>query len=90
MKYPYSVKYNGIWYAAGEEIPAAEPTKEVVKEPVNPIREEVKAEKTVTKTDLIRMNAAALKKLATENGIKDVDDKTRSELIQAITDKLGL
>lgn len=35
MKYPYLVKFNGVWYEPGEEVPEKEETKELppVEEP---------------------------------------------------------
>lgn len=90
MKYPYSVKHNGVWYTAGTEIPAdnAPVAKEIA--PKAEPKDEPKSEPKLTKGELMRMNAANVRKLAMENGIKDVDDKTRQELIQTIAEKLGL
>ena len=55
MKYPYSVKHNGVWYSPNEEVPTNEPAsvkfevehKSPVKEEpkaVEPVKEVVKSE----------------------------------------------
>ena len=77
----HSVKVNGVWYRAGEEIAPAkteEKTKDDFSQHMNPTEieeestEDRNARKIVyTKTEINRMSTADLKKLAKENGIDD-------------------
>lgn len=46
MKYPYTVKYNGKFYNAGEDVPVVEKVDVKVEETV---KTETKVEKTVEK-----------------------------------------
>jgi hypothetical protein len=64
MKYPYIVKVNGVYYEAGQEVPASKPVKEV-KQEVRP---------TYTKTDINRMNKETLIEKATEIGVEDAEE----------------
>ena len=44
MKYPYSVKHNGVWYAPNEEVPTNEPASVKFEvEHKSPVKEEPKA-----------------------------------------------
>lgn len=70
----HSVKVNGVWYRAGEEISPA-----VVSDNV---------EKQYNKTVINRMSTAELKDLAKENGIND--ELTGAEIKKALIAKFGL
>ena len=76
----HSVKVNGVWYKAGEEIPSAE----TIKKPV-----EVEEEK-YTKTDINRMAAAELKELAGKQGIDGAEEMTGADLKKALIEHYGL
>ena len=79
-KYPYIVNYNGVWYPAGSEVPAGASFAESISE----------EQKTYTKTEINRMSTADLKSFAAENGIKDAELKSGSELKKLLIEKLGL
>lgn len=79
-KYPYIVNYNGVWYPAGSEVPVgASFTEEISEE-----------QKTYTKTEINRMPASELKALAVEEGIKDAEGKSGTELKKLLIEKMGL
>ena len=72
----HSIKINGKWYKAGEEIRHA-----------NTISEN---KKTYTKTDINRMSTSDLQKLASEHGIEDANAKSCAELKKVLIRQLGL
>ena len=72
-----TMKMNGKWYKAGEEISLAKP------------REEVK-QNQYTKTEINRMSTAELQTLALENGIDGSDEMTGAELKKVLIEKFGL
>lgn len=81
MKYPYIVVKDGVWYPAGTSVPAETSVK-----PEN----NIKLEKTYTKTEINRMPASELKALAVEEGIKDAEEKSGTELKKLLIEKMGL
>lgn len=85
MKYAFKVKHNGVWYAAGAEVPAGDAKPKVVEPKVE---EEPKA--GITKTDIARMSRTEVVKMAEENGIEVSDDMTARELKDEIIKKLEL
>lgn len=102
MKYPYSVKHNGVWYAPNEEIPenskvpvvkdepkVEKPVEEVAKESAEEKVEEPK-EPTYTKTEINRMPIVELRRLARKHGIKKAADKSGAELKAELIDILKL
>lgn len=95
----HSVKVNGVWYRAGEEIAPAKTTNFTidgkvvgkVKEDVIEITDkEVIKENQFTKTEINRMSTAELKEVAKLNGVNDADDMTGGELKKVLIDKFGL
>lgn len=79
----HSVKVNGKWYRAGEEISPAEPKKN------DP--EQKKAEQPqYTKTEINRMSTAELQSLAAEVGIENAFDKSGGELKKLLIEHFGL
>lgn len=101
MKFDHSVKYNGIFYKAGEDVPMGDnpkgasnpiPKAKVEDIKVEPKIEETKAvesanEKKLTKTDINRMSTKELRELANANGING-DDYVGSELKEMLIEKL--
>ena len=106
MKFPYTVKYNGVWYKPNEDVPMdnetpvkakaepKEPVKEVVKVEEPEVEEtpveEPKAEPTYTKTEINRMSIVDLRRLARKQGIKKAADKTGAELKAELIKLLNL
>lgn len=102
MKYPYSVKHNGVWYEPNVEIPenskapvvkdepkAEKPVEEVVEESAEePVEEPV--EPTYTKTEINRMPIVDLRRLARKHGVKKAADKSGAELKAELIDILKL
>lgn len=71
MIFKHLVKYNGVYYPAGMDVPVGE-TKPVEKKVVEEtVAVEQPKEDNLTKTDINRMSTADLKKLAKENGIDE-------------------
>lgn len=62
MKYPHIVKFDGVWYPAGAEVPVGDAVEEV-KEP----------EPVPTKREIQTMKKAELIVLAEKYGIKNAD-----------------
>ncbi len=82
-----TIKINGVWYQAGDELPSDRTPKVEPKEDVKP---EVKEEKEYSKTEIMRMNNQALRKLASKNGIDNPEEYTGAELKDMLVEKLGL
>lgn len=72
-----TMKINGKWYKAGEEISLAKPQAEA-------------KQNQYTKTEINRMSTAELQTLALENGINGSDEMTGSELKKVLIEKFGL
>ena len=72
-----TMKMNGKWYKAGEEISLAKPQEEV-------------KQNQYTKTEINRMSTAELQTLALENGVDGSNEMTGSELKKVLIDKFGL
>ncbi len=74
----HSIKQNGRWYKAGEEISSP---AEVM---------QTKEEKKITKTDIHRMPVEELRKLAAEYGIENAEMMNGSEIKKIILDYLEM
>ena len=72
-----SMKMNGKWYKAGEEISLAKPQEEV-------------KQNQYTKTEINRMSTAELQTLALENGVDGSNEMTGAELKKVLIEKFGL
>ena len=72
-----TMKMNGKWYKAGEEISLAEPQAE-------------SKQNQYTKTEINRMSTAELQALALENNIDGADEMTGAELKKVLIEKFGL
>ena len=87
MVYSHLVKYNGVYYPAGTDVPVGEPSVEIKD---NKIIDEVKEEVKYTKTDINRMSTSDLKSLAKSEGIKDADTLSGADLKKVLIEKFGL
>ena len=76
----HSVKHNGVWYKAGQEIPESKSQKS--SNPADP--------PTYTKTDINRMSIDGLKALGTEQGIENAEELKGDDLKKLLIEKLGL
>ena len=72
-----TMKINGKWYKAGEEISLAKPQQEV-------------KQNQYTKTEINRMSTAELQTLALENGVDGSNEMTGAELKKVLIEKFGL
>ena len=72
-----TMKMNGKWYKAGEEISLAKPQAEA-------------KQNQYTKTEINRMATAELQTLALENDIDGADEMTGAELKKVLIEKFGL
>ena len=72
-----TMKMNGKWYKAGEEISLAKPQEEV-------------KQNQYTKTEINRMSTAELQALALENGVDGSNEMTGAELKKVLIEKFGL
>ena len=97
MKFIHRVKFNGILYEAGQDVPTEEnkavekantKPQEVLKTKVEEVKEEVAEIPTYSKTEINRMSTADLKELAKENGIDD--GLSGAEIKKALIEKFGL
>lgn len=102
MKFNHRVKFNGILYEVGQNVPIEEnkaenkantKPQEVLKTKVEEVDENRNAQRLVTsdgytKTEINRMPTADLKKLAKENGIDD--GLSGAEIKKALIEKFEL
>ena len=72
-----TMKMNGKWYKAGEEIALAKPQAEA-------------KQNQYTKTEINRMATAELQELALENDIDGAEQMTGAELKKVLIEKFGL
>lgn len=79
----HSVKVNGKWYRAGDEISPAKPQKN---EPEHKKTEQPQ----YTKTDINRMSTAELQSLAAEVGIENAFETSGGELKKLLIEHFGL
>ena len=98
MKFDHRVKFNGILYEIGQDVPTEENKAVAKKEAVDDFSQymnepEIKEESTevkYTKTEINRMSTAELKEVAKLNGVYDADDMTGGELKKVLIEKFGL
>ena len=72
-----TMKINGKWYKAGEEISLAKPQAEA-------------KQNQYTKTEINRMSTAELQVLAIENGINGADEMTGADLKKVLIEHFKL
>ena len=72
-----TMKMNGKWYKAGEEISFAKPQAEV-------------KQNQYTKTEINRMSTAELKSLAIKNGIDGAGEMTGADLKKVLIEHFKL
>lgn len=72
----YTVKRNGKWYKAGDEVPDIVPGE--------------KSSGEYTKTEINRMSTADLQALAAEHGIDGAEEISGAELKHILIEQFGL
>ena len=97
MKFNHRVKFNGILYEVGQDVPMEEvkaennantKPQEVLKTKVEEVKEVVAEMPTYSKTEINRMSTADLKELAKEQGIDD--ELSGADIKKALIKKFGL
>lgn len=79
----HSVKVDGKWYRAGDEISPAESQR-------NESEQKKTEQPQYTKTDINRMTTAELQSLAAEVGIENAFDTSGGELKKLLIEHFGL
>lgn len=82
MKATNMIKINGVWYRAGDELPADRTSK-----PIETLKSVNSGEPKITREEIDEMKYFALKSLAEKNGISVKDkpaNKIRIDLIEAL------
>lgn len=87
MIYDHIVKYNGTYYPAGSDVPTDNQIKKVAS--VDKANTSTSNDNKYTKTDIFRMSASELKKVAMELGLS-IEGKTGSDLKKDIVSALKL
>lgn len=85
----HSVKVNGVWYRAGEEI-SSPVSYNVTSTDEKKIDEIVEKQPQYTKTDINRLSTGELKALAKEQAIDGAEDMTGGDLKKVLIEKFGL
>ena len=96
MIFKHQVKYNGVYYPAGTDVPVG--VKPVENKKVEEVKEddfsqymtppEETTEFAYTKTEINRMSTADLKELAKEQGLDD--ELSGADIKKALIKKFGL
>lgn len=92
MVFDYAVKYNGIFYPVGADVPMGE-EKPVVKTEKKVVDEPIKEEATtkISKADVEAVNnVMKLRKMAKDNGVAVANDMSASEIKDLMITVLGL
>lgn len=89
MIFKHQVKYNGVFYPAGANVPVGDkPVKDILVEKEK-VEEQTKND-ALTKTDINRMSVSELKELAKKEKIEDFSDMNGSELKKSLIEHFGL
>lgn len=79
----YSVKIDGKWYMAGEEIPLPFSDEDIT-------FDEKSEGKKYTKTEIMRMSKSELQELARNIGIEGADEMSGAQLKEHLISVFGL
>lgn len=83
-----TIKVNGKWFYAGQEIDEVKKFTSDFSQYMNP--PEKSQEKAYTKTEINRMSTAELKSFSMEHGVDNADNMTGAELKKVLIEMLGL
>lgn len=93
MVYPYTVKFKGMIYKAGVDVPESVEKKVenvVMAEVETSLPDTTETAKSYSKTDINRMPAAELKALAESVGIENAEDTSGNQLKKKLIEYYGL
>lgn len=79
----HTIKKDGRWYKAGEEISSP---ADFMNTPEIPVQKE----KKFTKTEIYQMPVKELRELATEQGIDGAENLNGSDIKKLLIEKMGL
>ena len=87
MIYDHNVICGGIFYRAGQEVPAPTTSTKTVQESAT---SDEASNKSYTKSEIQQMNVKSLRELATSEGIENADELSGTKLKELLIEKLGL
>lgn len=85
MKYPYMVVKDGVWYEAGQEVPASD-----ISTPTTEIKQTVDENHHFSKTEIQRLSTSELQKLAEAEGIANALEKSGNQLKKILIEHFDL
>jgi hypothetical protein len=90
MVFKHLVKYNGVYYHAGADVPAGDKPVDNKKKLDEVVEEKATLENKFTKSEITRMSTADLKEVAKLNGIENAEDMTGAKLKEVLIEKFKL
>ena len=90
MVFKHLVKYNGVYYPAGADVPAGDEPVDNKKKLDEVVEEKATLENKFTKSEITRMSTADLKEVAKLNGIENAEDMTGAKLKEVLIEKFEL
>lgn len=90
MVYPYSVKFKGVYYKAGMDVPEKDDNVGVANTPSPVVETPTEKAETYTKTEINRMSVADLKELAESVGIENAKETSGAKLKEKLIEYYGL
>lgn len=90
MVFKHLVKYNGVYYPAGAEVPVGDKPVDNKNKSNEVVEEKVTSEDKFTKSEITRMSTADLKEVAKLNGIENAEDMTGAKLKEVLIEKFEL
>lgn len=88
MVFPYRVKFNGIVYPVGSDVPMDK--VEVKEDKATPKEEVAKTSYSYTRSDIQKMTRDVAEPLAKEIGVKNTEGKRLIDIKKAMIEKLGI
>ena len=90
MVFKHLVKYNGVYYPAGADVPVGDKPVDNKKKSDEVVEEKSTSEDKFTKSEITRMSTADLKEVAKLNGIENAEDMTGAKLKEVLIEKFEL
>ena len=90
MVFKHLVKYNGVYYPAGADVPVGDKPVDNKKKLDEVVEEKATLENKFTKSEITRMSTADLKEVAKLNGIENAEDMTGAKLKEVLIEKFEL
>ena len=90
MVFKHLVKYNGVYYPAGADVPVGDKPVDNKKKSDEVVEEKATSEDKFTKSEITRMSTADLREVAKLNGIENAEDMTGAKLKEVLIEKFEL